>query len=244
MHKQQSESKTASAEKKKQFVRQKFAAISNRYDLLNSLLSLQIDRYWRWTTTRTLREFPDGPVLDLCAGTLPLSLELTRQAVSRQVISVDFCEDMLRAGVDALPDDGRRDRIFAVCGDGEEIPAPADTFWGCTVAFGVRNLSRTRKGLQEMHRVLRPGGKLLILEFSRPTNPVVKPVYSFYLNKVLPKVAGLVSGDREAYEYLASSIAAFYEPEELLAMMREAGFARVERRPLTFGIVSLYQGRK
>ncbi len=229
---------------KKKFVRDKFSAISGRYDLLNSLLSMQIDRYWRWKTTRLLAEFPAGPVLDLCAGTLPLSLELTRQAKKRQVLSVDFCEDMLRAGKKALPEDDRKERIFPVCGDGEEIPAPSDTFHGCTVAFGVRNLARTQQGLNEMHRVLRVSGKLLILEFSRPTNFFIKPLYTFYLNKVLPFVAGLVSGDKEAYQYLASSIAAFYEPEELLSMMRQAGFSEVERKPLSFGIVSIYVGIK
>jgi demethylmenaquinone methyltransferase/2-methoxy-6-polyprenyl-1,4-benzoquinol methylase len=231
-------------EEKKKFVRDKFASISPKYDLLNSLLSFQIDRYWRWKTTRLLREFPDGSVLDLCAGTLPLSLELTRQAKMRRVLAVDFCEDMLRSGVKSLPADQRKPRIFPVCGDGEQIPAPSNTFWGCTVAFGVRNLSRTQQGLNEMHRVLKPGGKLLILEFSRPANPIIKPLYTFYLNNVLPKVAGMVSGDKEAYEYLASSIAAFYEPEELLRMMRNAGFTSTERKPLTFGIVSIYIGIK
>ena len=231
-------------DQKKKFVREKFSAISPKYDLLNSLLSMQIDRYWRWKTTCLLNEFPAGQVLDLCAGTLPLSLELTRQARKRQVLAVDFCEDMLKAGVKALPNDHRRDRIFPVCGDGEQIPAPHDTFWGCTVAFGVRNLAQTQQGLCEMHRVLKPTGKLLILEFSRPTNFIIKPLYNFYLNKILPKVAGIVSGDKEAYEYLASSIAAFYEPEELLSMMREAGFSHVERKPLTFGIVSIYVGVK
>lgn len=235
---------TSQPEAKKQFVREKFASISKRYDLLNSLLSLQIDRYWRWRTTRLLREFPGGWVLDLCAGTLPLSLELTRQAKHRKVLAVDFCEDMLQAGAAALPDDGRRPRIFPVCGDGEVIPAPSDAFWGCTVAFGVRNLSQTMQGLQEMHRILRPSGKLLILEFSRPTNPIIKPIYSLYLNRILPAVAGMISGDKEAYEYLASSIAAFYEPADLMALMREAGFASVSRIPLTFGIVSIYVGVK
>ncbi|HEB70135.1 MAG TPA: ubiquinone/menaquinone biosynthesis methyltransferase [Desulfobulbus sp.] len=229
---------------KKKFVRDKFSAISGRYDLLNSILSMQIDRYWRWKTTRLLAEFPAGPVLDLCAGTLPLSLELTRQAKNRQVLSIDFCEDMLRAGKKVLPADDRRERIFPVCGDGEEIPAPSDTFHGCTVAFGVRNLARTQQGLDEMHRVLRASGKLLILEFSRPTNFIIKPIYNFYLNRVLPFVAGQVSGDKEAYQYLASSIAAFYEPEELLSMMRQAGFSHVERKPLSFGIVSIYVGIK
>jgi len=231
-------------EEKKVFVKQKFAAISNKYDFLNTVLSLHIDRYWRWVTTRELRDFSEGPVLDLCAGTLPLSLELTRQANRRQVLAVDFCEDMLRAGVKVLPDDNRRNRIFPVCGDGEEIPAPTDLFHGCTVAFGVRNLGNVPKGLREMHRILHQGGKLLILEFSRPRNPIIKPVYNFYLNKILPKVAGMVSGDKEAYEYLASSIAAFYEPETLLGMMRDAGFARAYCRPLTFGIVTLYVGVK
>ena len=231
-------------EDKKKFVRDKFSSISSRYDLLNSVLSFQVDKYWRWKTTKQLNQFKDGAVLDLCAGTLPLSLELTRQAKERQVLAVDFCEDMLRSGVKTLPNDNRRDRIFPVCGDGEEIPAPDNTFWGCTVAFGVRNLSRTQQGLNEMHRILKPNGKLLILEFSRPTNPIIKPLYNFYLNKVLPKIAGLVSGDKEAYEYLASSIAAFYEPEELLQMIDEAGFTSAERKPMTFGVVTLYIGVK
>lgn len=233
-----------SPEDKKQFVREKFSAISRRYDLLNSLLSLQIDRYWRWRTTRLLKQFATGWMLDLCAGTLPLSLELTRQAKERRVLSIDFCEDMLRAGAATLPSDDRRPRIFPVCGDGEILPAPSNSFWGCTVAFGVRNLSQTLQGLREMHRILKPSGNLLILEFSRPTNPIIKPIYNFYLNRVLPAVAGCISGDKEAYQYLASSIAAFYEPEELMAMMREAGFSQVTRIPLTFGIVSIYRGIK
>ncbi len=231
-------------EEKKEFVREKFSSISKNYDLINSLVSFKIDRYWRWVTTRELRSFPEGAVLDLCAGTLPLSLELTRQAPKRQVMAVDFCEDMIRAGVHDLPKDNRQQRIMPICGDGEEIPALDNSFWGCTVAFGVRNLSRTEKGLAEMHRVLKPGGKLLVLEFSRPTNFLVRPLYFFYLNKVLPMVAGLVSGDKEAYDYLASSIAKFYEPDKFLEMMRQAGFAKTYRRKLTFGIVSIYVGVK
>ncbi|MDA8417818.1 MAG: ubiquinone/menaquinone biosynthesis methyltransferase [Desulfobacteraceae bacterium] len=231
-------------EEKKTFVRRKFSSISQSYDLINSLVSFRVDRYWRWVTTRELRAFPDGPVLDLCAGTLPLSLELTRQAKGRRVLAIDFCEDMLRAGVASLPQDGRRGRITPVCGDGEEIPAQDNSFWGCTVAFGVRNLSRVERGLSEMRRVLKPGGKLLILEFSRPDNLLVKPIYFFYLNTILPTVAGLVSGDKEAYQYLASSIAQFYQPATLLAMMREAGFAKAYCRRLTFGIVTIYVGVK
>ncbi|MBU0728521.1 MAG: bifunctional demethylmenaquinone methyltransferase/2-methoxy-6-polyprenyl-1,4-benzoquinol methylase UbiE [Proteobacteria bacterium] len=233
-----------SPEEKKKFVREKFSSISKKYDFLNSVLSFQIDRYWRWVTTKLLKEFPDGEVLDLCAGTLPLSLELTRQAKGRRVVAMDFCEDMLRAGIRTMPQDSRRNRIFPVCGDGEELPAKSESFWGITVAFGVRNLSQTQKGLNEMYRVLKPTGKLLILEFSRPKNCIIKPLYNFYLNNVLPKIAGLVSGDHEAYEYLASSIAAFYEPEELMGMMKKSGFAEVYTRPLTFGVVTIYVGVK
>ena len=235
---------TQSAEEKKRFVRDKFSSISKDYDFLNSLLSMKVDSYWRWVTTRELKEFPKGAILDLCAGTLPLSLELTRQAPERNVVAIDFCEDMLLSGLKTLPNDGRRERITAVCGDGEEIPAASEKFWGITVAFGVRNLAQTEKGLAEMWRVLKPGGKLLILEFSRPRNAFFKPIYNFYLNRVLPKIAGLVSGDKEAYEYLASSIAKFYEPEVLLSMMKDAGFSSQYCRPLTMGIVTLYIGIK
>ncbi len=230
-------------ESKKTYVRDKFSSISEKYDLLNSLLSFRLDSYWRWRTVRMLRDFPSGRVLDLCAGTMPLSRALLKAAPERRVMAVDFCYDMLRAGIGGragmLPAG-----IIPVCGDGEKIPAASESFWGVTVAFGVRNLGRTMDGLKEMHRVLKPGGRLLILEFSRPTAPVIKQVYNFYLNRVLPRIAGLVSGDRDAYEYLASSIAAFYEPAELMRMMSEAGFARVKRVPLTFGVVSVYVGEK
>jgi demethylmenaquinone methyltransferase / 2-methoxy-6-polyprenyl-1,4-benzoquinol methylase len=230
-------------EEKKRFVKSKFSAISRRYDLLNSVLSFQVDRYWRWVVAGELREFPAGSVLDLCAGTLPLALELARRAPERTVLAVDFCEEMLRAGLPALAHD-RRQRIQPVCGDGEQIPLRSESVWGVTVAFGVRNLARTEQGLAEMYRVLKPGGKLLILEFSRPRNPLIKPLYNLYLNRILPRIAGAVSGDQDAYEYLASSIAAFYEPAELAGMMRSAGFARVSHRPLTFGIVTVYIGVK
>jgi len=226
---------------KKTYVRDKFSSISGKYDLLNSLLSFRMDSYWRWRTVRMLKGSPAGWVLDLCAGTMPLSRALVRGLPGRKVMAVDFCFDMLRAGIGgragALPEN-----IVPVCGDGEKIPAASASFHGVTVAFGVRNLGRTMDGLREMHRVLKPGGRLLILEFSRPTAPVIKQVYNFYLNRVLPKVAGLVSGDRDAYEYLASSIAAFYEPAELMRMMEDAGFSGVKRVPLTFGVVSVYVG--
>ena len=232
------------SEEKKEYVRGIFTSISHKYDLINSLLSLLTDRYWRRRTARLLRDIPEGPFLDLCAGTMLLSGELARQAESRSVVAMDFCERMLRIGIKKLPDDRYRQRIFPVCGDGENIPAPADSFCACTVAFGVRNMVDTRQGLSEIYRVLQPGGRVLILELSRPTNVLVKPVYNCYLYYMLPCIAGICAKNRDAYEYLARSIALFYEPEELIAMMRETGFTEVERKKLTFGIVSIYAGIK
>ncbi|MCI5150230.1 MAG: ubiquinone/menaquinone biosynthesis methyltransferase [Candidatus Electrothrix sp. MAN1_4] len=233
-----------SGEEKKEYVLGIFTSISHKYDLINSLLSLMVDHYWRWRTARLLRNIPEGPILDLCAGTMPLSLELARQAENRLVFAMDFCERMLRTGMKKLPDDHCRPRIFPICGDGEAIPAPADTFCACTVAFGVRNMVNTRQGLSEIYRVLLPGGILLILELSRPTNVIIKPVYNFYLYYMLPWIASICAKNRDAYEYLAQSIASFYEPDELIAMMWEAGFTKVECRKLTFGVVSIYMGIK
>jgi demethylmenaquinone methyltransferase/2-methoxy-6-polyprenyl-1,4-benzoquinol methylase len=225
------------------FVREKFASVSRRYDLLNTLLSCYIDHYWRWVTTLELQEFKQGPILDLCAGTLPLSDEITRQ-IRRPVVAADFCYEMLHYGKTRMNNSERAGYIFPICGDGEDLPLADSRFQGITVAFGVRNLSRPEQGLKEMLRVLVPGGKLVILEFSRPRNPVFAPVYRFYLHRVLPALAGLVSGDREAYTYLAKSIQAFSEPEVLAAMMEKVGFRGVRFRPLSMGIVTLYTGRK
>ncbi len=231
-------------EEKKEYVRRTFASISHKYDFLNSLLSLLVDRCWRWRTCRLLKDSPESPVLDLCAGTMLLSLELTRQAKDRVVISIDFCEDMLKAGVKKMQDDPCSPRIFPVCGDGETIPAGGDIFCGCTVAFGVRNLVNIPKVFAEIYRVLQPEGRLLILEFSRPTNMLFKPLYAYYLHHIMPRIAGVCTNNKKAYEYLAQSIALFYEPGELLALMREAGFTKVERKKLTLGIVSIYVGIK
>ncbi len=226
--------------KKRQFVKNKFASVTKRYDLLNGLLSCYIDHYWRWATTQELDRSRGGPILDLCAGTLPLSLEIVRQT-TLEVIAVDFCYEMLHHGTSRIR--GKEtEYISPVCGDGENLPFPDQRFQGITVAFGVRNLSRVEQGLREMLRVLLPGGKLVILEFSRPKNPLISPIYRLYLHKILPFMAGILSGDREAYHYLAESIQGFYEPDVLAKMMEDIGFRQVRYRPMTMGIVTLYIG--
>lgn len=231
-------------DRKRQFVREKFAAVAHRYDLLNSVLSLSIDRSWRRIAAAEVATLPEGPILDLCAGTLPLALEIARQRPSGPVLAVDFCPDMLIYGMKGRGYQARRGEILPVCGDGEELPFSGGTFQGITIAFGIRNLSRTERGLEEMLRVLVPGGKLVILEFSRPRVPILGPFYMFYLHKVLPHIGGFLSGDRSAYSYLASSIQGFYAPEVLAGMMSAAGFTKVSYRPLTLGIVTLYTGIK
>ncbi len=227
-------------EKKKEFVQEKFAAVSEKYDLLNSLLSCYVDHYWRWIAARELSAYINEPIIDLCAGTLPLSHEVARQ-MPRPVIALDFCFDMLRYGVRHM-ESWARGMIHPVCGDGERLPLKDRSCAGITVAFGVRNLSRLDQGLSEMLRVLRPGGKLVILEFSRPSNPLFGPVYMWYLHNILPHIGGMISGDAEAYRYLAESISAFYSPPELAAMMETAGFHDVTYYPLTMGIVHIHTG--
>jgi demethylmenaquinone methyltransferase/2-methoxy-6-polyprenyl-1,4-benzoquinol methylase len=220
------------------FVRDKFAAISPRYDLLNTVLSLGIDASWRRAVAAELPVARYPLILDVCAGTLPLARELMKSK-GRQVIALDFCHAMLLSGRER-----HACRIPLLCGDGQLLPLRGGTVDAATVAFGVRNLASPFKGVNEMHRVLRPGGRAVILEFSRPRNPLFGPLYRLYLTRVLPLVGGIISGDREAYGYLASSIGKFMEPGELAGLMRRAGFKGVRHRPLTMGIVTMYVGDK
>ncbi len=229
---------------KGEFVQTKFASVTKRYDLLNSLLSCYIDHYWRKEAAKELSSCSSGPILDLCAGTLPLSLELVKQK-NRPVVAVDFCFDMLAFGAkEKLNEKMQILPIFPICGDGQELPLKDECVGGITIAFGIRNLSDIPKGLKEMIRVLEPGGKLVILEFSRPASPLFGPLYKFYLHNILPVIGGIISKDKEAYKYLAESIEAFYSPNELCSLMRATGFLEVTCRPLTKGIVTIYTGVK
>lgn len=227
---------------KKAFVQQKFSAVSARYDLLNSLLSLGIDRLWRNSTAKELKECADGLILDLCAGTLPLSRVLHKRLKNR-VIGLDFCYDMLAYGQKRLTGQ-ESEAITPICGDGEALPFKDNVFTGATVAFGVRNLGNIEKGISELYRVLKPGGKLAILEFSRPQNSIFAPFYRFYLHKILPATGGAISGDKAAYVYLAESIEAFMAPKALCELLRTSGFQDVHHRPMTMGIVTLYTALK
>ncbi len=227
---------------KKRFVKEKFSRVTRGYDLVNTLGSFGRDAFWRRKAAAELREH-SGPLLDLCAGTLALSVELVSQ-LPRPVIALDITAEMLAYGRYRFRKHPALNYIWAICGDAEELPFGDATFNGVTIAFGLRNLSRPKKGLLEMYRVLKPGGKVVILEFSRPTNPLIAPFYRFYLRYGLSLLGGLITGDREAYLYLARSIYEFPSPEIVKAWLREAGFKDIQAYPLTLGVVTIYTGLK
>ncbi len=228
---------------KAEFVRDAFSRIAPRYDLLNHLLSLNIDKAWRRKAIAELRigENPHGRYVDLCAGTLDVSAGIARfDGFAGSVMSVDFAEPMLRAGkakATGYP-------IYAVAGDVLKIPAASSSMAGAIVAFGIRNVSDIDAALLEIHRVLSPGGRFVILEFSIPRSPIVNTGYQLYFRHVLPAIGGLISGHGAAYRYLPRSVENFPVTEELARRMRAAGFDDVRFRSLSLGIAAIHVGKK
>jgi demethylmenaquinone methyltransferase/2-methoxy-6-polyprenyl-1,4-benzoquinol methylase len=225
-------------------VRRMFASIVGRYDLLNRLLSLRRDVYWRRFAV-ALGQIPrGGDVLDVCAGTGDVALEIVRQGSGARVIAVDNCEPMLIRGLHKARKANAADQVRFTVAPAEELPFADATFDRAFVAFGVRNIADRRRGLREMARVLKPGGRAIILEFSTPSSPLFGPLYRFYSHRILPWIGGLLSGNRAAYEYLPASVDGFPSPEGLQALMEDAGFIDVSVVHLTFRIVTVHQGRK
>lgn len=226
-------------------VRRMFGAIAHRYDFLNHLLSLNRDRAWRRRAVDVLlagKAADEGAVvLDACAGTLDLSVELARRGSFRgRVLGFDFSYPMLAAGASkatSLP-------IEPACADALNLPLPSGSCDGAMVAFGVRNLADLDAGLRELARVLRPGARLVILEFMTPQWQPFRGLYLFYFKRVLPLVGRLVSKHGSAYSYLPASVLAFPEPDELAARMQRAGFGPVSWESLTGGIVALHAGER
>ena len=218
-----------------------FSEIAPRYDLLNHVLSANIDRGWRRKAVDRLgwEAHPDGLYLDACAGTYDLSLELARRpAFGGRVVASDFAQPMLVVGQRKL--DGAA--VRPVCGDTLRLPFPDDAFHGATVGFGVRNLADLDRGLREFNRVLRPGARLVILEFTVPPNPVVRAGYHFYFHNILPLVGRIVSGHPWAYTYLPESVKEFPGPRELSEKMEAAGFRDTGWKLLTGGIAAIHWG--
>jgi demethylmenaquinone methyltransferase/2-methoxy-6-polyprenyl-1,4-benzoquinol methylase len=224
-------------------VRRIFSEIAPRYDLLNHVLSLNIDKRWRRLAVDQLGWAlePRGIYLDACAGTLDLALELAdREGFEGTVVASDFAQPMLLRGLAKV----RGAAIQPVCGDSLRLPFEDGTFHGATVGFGVRNLADLAGGLRELRRVLAPGGRLVILEFTIPPHRLTRAVYMAYFTRILPLVGRVVSGHPWAYTYLPESVKGFPGPEDLAEMMREAGLRDPGFRLLSFGIAAIHWGTR
>jgi demethylmenaquinone methyltransferase/2-methoxy-6-polyprenyl-1,4-benzoquinol methylase len=226
-------------------VREMFAGIAGRYDLLNHLLSGNIDKRWRRLVAERLQPVlaqEGARALDVACGTGDLSLVLAEAGVAR-VMGTDFCRPMLEIAARKAAQRGRLEIPF-IEGDALRLPFADDAFDAVTIAFGLRNLSSVEGGLQELRRILRPQGRAAILEFSTPVVPGFRTLFQFYFNRVLPRIGGIVSGSRAAYEYLPDSVSRFPDQKRLARMMREVGFEEVEYKNLTGGIAALHLGTK
>ncbi len=225
-------------------VRKMFDTIAPRYDLLNRLLSLGIDRRWRRFAVGKLEVPAEGRVLDIATGTCDVALEIAaRTDSSVLIVGEDFTQGMLVHGQKKLDQSALGRRIMLVNAPCEEIPHPDASFDAVTIAFGIRNVVDREQGLREMVRVLKPGGRAVILEFSNPRSRLFRSLYHFYFCRVLPAIGGLFS-QRSAYQYLPDSVLEFPAQETFCTMMTEAGFASVDFTDLTFGISTVYVGDK
>lgn len=230
-----------------------FRQIAPRYDTMNHLLSLNIDKWWRKKAVQRLRVDGDAPILDLCCGTGDLAIAIADSVPTNiQVIGSDFCHAMLEIARDKEEERTRdarggagRPTIPFFEADSMSLPFDNDQFQCVTVGFGLRNIVDTDAGIAEMFRVCRPGGQVMVLEFSQPTLPVLKQLYGFYFSTVLPKVGQmLANNDKSAYEYLPASVGQFPCGEKLASRLREAGLTDVEYLPLTLGVATIYTGTK
>jgi len=228
---------------KKAQVRQMFNNISPKYDLLNRVLSFGIDVWWRKQAVKLLRPLAPKQMLDVATGTADFALEALSLKPDH-IVGVDISEGMLAYGTEKLKERGLEDKISLQVADSENLPFADGTFDAVTVGFGVRNFEHLEAGMAEMLRVLRPGGALVVLEFSQPTAFPIKQLYGIYSKTLLPLIGRMVSKDAAAYTYLPESAAVFPSGERFLGVMRAVGYQNLRARPLLFGITSLYYGTK
>lgn len=229
---------------KKEEVREMFDNIASKYDLLNHTLSMSIDRVWRRRVVGEVRRAKPGRILDVATGTGDLAIAMARRIRDVQVLGVDLSEQMLAVARRKIEARGLDGRIVLDRGDADRLAVADASVDVATVAFGVRNFGDLGAGLRELARTIKPGGKVVILEFSRPRNRVFRALYEFYSYKILPRIGGLVSRDKRAYEYLPASVGEFPAPEEFMAMMARAGFRNCRARSQSFGIAQIYIGER
>jgi demethylmenaquinone methyltransferase/2-methoxy-6-polyprenyl-1,4-benzoquinol methylase len=233
----------AGGAEKRAYVKRIFSEIAPRYDLLNHVLSLNIDRRWRRKAIAKLRVEGDqaGRYLDLCAGTMDVAAEIARLPGFRGiVIGADFAEPMLRAGAKKI----KGSRIAPVTADAVQLPIASGQLAGAIVSFGIRNVAGLDESLREALRILAPGGRFVILELSTPRMPVLRSLYQLYFHHVLPLIGGLISGHRSAYHYLPRSVANSPVEEELARRMEAAGFTNVSWSSLSLGVAAIHVGER
>jgi len=222
---------------KPEYVRDLFSAIASRYELVNHLLSGGLDFYWRAVAVRIVSNWKPSLLLDVATGSGDLGLAIRKGVSGTRVIGADFCRPMLEVA-------RRKGLTELVEADGLKLPFVTGSFDGVTAAFGLRNMASWEGGLTEMGRILKPGGHLLILDFSLPTLPVIRPLYRAYLHLVLPIIAGVATGRKDAYEYLAGSIEQFPSGTAMTQLIEKCGFRNAVAHPLSLGTVSLYTAER
>lgn len=229
---------------KKSQVGKMFDNIADKYDFLNRLLSAGIDQRWRKNVTKRLKSIAPDKVLDIATGTADLAIMIQKELGSNHIIGVDISQKMLEVGVKKVKNKNLEDTISLEWGDSENLRFEDNSFDAVTVAFGVRNFGNLEKGIEEIYRVLKPGGKAVVLEFSRPRLPVFKQLYDFYFKAILPTIGKLTSRDPKAYRYLYESVQAFPDYDSFTEVLTKRGFKDCQFFPQTLGICCIYEGLK
>lgn len=229
---------------KKQQVSTMFDRIAPYYDFLNRLLSLGIDTIWRKKAINLLKADQPQKILDVATGTADVAIEAANSLSPEKIVGVDISVEMLEVGRKKIQRKGLQEIISLEEGDSENLPFPDNTFDALTVAFGVRNFENLEQGLREMQRVLKPGGKVVILEFSKPTIFPFRQLYHFYFKNILPFIGKFTSKDPKAYRYLYESVQAFPDGDKFLNILSQTGYKSNRCIPLTLGICSIYLGEK
>jgi len=234
---------TTDVDKSPKRIQSLFNTIAPRYDLLNHLLSFGMDRYWRRQTVRRLDPRVDGPILDLCTGTADFAVAYAKKHPTRHVVGLDFSEKMLEIGKQRVVRAKLGSRIDLIEGDALSLPFADRSFALVSVSYGLRNMADTRRGLSEMVRVCKPGGTVAVLEFCMPQRGWFAPVYRWYFKNVMPRWGAWVSGETVgAYRHLLESVQTFPQGDALVELMRQAGIAKINRFPMTFGTIALTFG--